>query len=104
MSEQIVLVQTKDNWADEMDIYGWRICAKHWLDAYLETAKRYFESGGEPIIEWVGTNEEIYYNNYSDITRILTIKEINEKEVEMIKKLFGSDYGGDTPSLNLDFD
>lgn len=99
-----VLVQVNDNWADEMDIYGWTICDKDWLDNYLKDIEKYFKNGGEPLIHWVGTNEEIYYRNYDDVFRTLKIKELTDEEAKTIESLFGSDSRGDTPSLDLEIE
>lgn len=102
MSE--VLVQVNDNWADEMDIYGWTICDKDWLKAYLKDIEEYFKNGGEQLLYWVGTNEEIYYRNYNDVFSTLKIKELSKDEAKSIRALFGRDSCGQTPSLDLEIE
>lgn len=97
-----VLVQCNDNWSDEMDTYGWDICDKDWLDKYLQKLENHFKNDGETLMASVGTNEDIYYSCYSDVISSLTIKEITDKDEELLRNIFGTTSAGLIPGLCLE--
>jgi hypothetical protein len=81
------LVIYHDNWADEMDVEGFRLFTQDELDDYVSLHVKYFETNSS----WkfgVGSNEQIEYNDWEGIRSALTVKEITDAEYEMLGKLF----------------
>jgi hypothetical protein len=65
----------------------------------LKTYKKNFiddieaDHDGYPFQAFIGTNEEIEYENRGDVDSSLTFKEITEEEYNTIKKFFGTSFG-----------
>ena len=54
-----VLLQWNSNWADEMNIYGFKIVEETEFDEWIEHMKNV----KKPFTVCIGTNEEIDYDN-----------------------------------------
>lgn len=93
-----VLVQWDSNWGDEMDIEGFSILTKSAWEDY----KKMLENKGRFYI-YVGTNEEIDYNNGNQLLKEISVENISEDEAKTIQKFFGG-QGGFTQFLGLDED
>jgi hypothetical protein len=84
-----VLVIWKANWADEMDIEGFKIYDEADWKSYeteLKARERKFDI-------YIGTNEEIRYDDGKDLLNSLKVKKITDDEAKTIKKLFGDEFG-----------
>lgn len=84
-----VLVTWKANWADEMDIEGFKIYTEADWESYkseLKTMTKKFTIG-------VGTNEEIDYDHGHELLNQLTVKKLNDDDAKFIKKTFGDEFG-----------
>lgn len=95
MSEEkeMLFVSFEGNWADEMDIEGHRIFEKEEYDEYLEKVKAKIEEDG-CFTFYVGTNEDIEYDNFEEFKSKFTTKEITEEEIKTLEKfgLYGSGF------------
>jgi hypothetical protein len=80
------LVTFHDNWADEMDIEGYRIFSEDDWKNYRKYAKKEFEENGE-YTYYVGTNEDINYNSYEDFMGNFEVKTISKEQVDVLEKL-----------------
>jgi hypothetical protein len=98
METEKVLVQWDSNWGDEMDIEGFSILTKSAWEDY----KKMLENKGRFYI-YVGTNEEIDYNNGNQLLKEISVKDITEDEAKIIIKLFGG-AGGFRQFLGLNED
>lgn len=85
-----VLIKWKDNWADEADFYGFVIDTKENWEEFKSLCEAYNSS----FSMTVGTNEQIDYSDGKDLLSRITISEINDNEVQIMKKLFGHSYIG----------
>jgi hypothetical protein len=83
------LVTWSTNWADEMDIEGFKIFKKEDWDKY----KAHVALIKHPFDICIGTNEEIDYLNGKQLLSDLTIQHITEAEFDVINKLFGTSFG-----------
>lgn len=88
------LVTSDTNWADEMDLWGFEIVSDTYYKVAMQVLDYAFNEKGISLSNCVGTNEEIEFNDYSDIERAFTAKDIKEDEVKIFKRLFHSTYGG----------
>lgn len=89
-----LLIKYKDNWADEMDVYGFHIMSeKAWnfFLSILDTNPEYFDDGDFTI--GVGSNEEIPYNSKEKLLKSFEIDEVHEKEEAIIRNCFDLPYG-----------
>lgn len=84
-----VLVIWKANWADEMDIEGFKIYTEDDWKAY----KGELKAMTKKFTISVGTNEEIDYDCGSELLNQLTVKKISDDETKFIKKMFGDEFG-----------
>lgn len=86
------LVTFTSNWADEMDIEGYRIfSADDWKD-YCKWAKKEFEHNGE-YTYYVGTNEDIHYNSYNDFIADFDVITITTDQIKVLEKLELDGFG-----------
>ena len=86
------LVKYNSNWADEMDIEGFKLFTdKRWK----EYQKRFEEYFVENIFYnfYIGTNEEIEYESFVKFMKDFEVIEITDKEAKTIKKFFDKTSG-----------
>jgi hypothetical protein len=83
------LVKYDGNWADEMDISGFRVFTNEAWNEYLEA----WGKEEYPYSFYVGTNEEVEIYDFEELVRDFTVKDITDKEAAVIVKFFGKDYG-----------
>ena len=89
MIKEYVLVKFEDNWADEMNISGWRTYLKEDWDKYVESVP----SDSFPCTKYVGTNEEIEYENRKEYFNKFKVVPITEEECRTLNKLFNGEQG-----------
>ena len=89
--KQHILVKWDSNWADEMDVEGFAILEKADADRLKKTLKNFKRQ----FTICIGTNEEIDYEQGSDMLDELEFKKISEEEYKTVKKLFGTSGGHD---------
>lgn len=83
------LVTWSTNWADEMDIEGFKIFKKEDWDKF----KAHVSLIKHPFDICIGTNEEIDYSNGKQLLAELLAKDITNDEYLTINKLFGTSFG-----------
>lgn len=84
-----VLVTWDSNWADEMDISGFKIFNEDEWNTFKETVSK----RKHQFTIFVGTNEDIDYDNGKMLLEELTIKKLSEDEYKVIKKFVGEEFG-----------
>lgn len=85
----MILVMYEDDWADEMDIYGFCLMtSEQWKYKKNEIKHTSF-----PQEVYFGTNEYNVYENPEEFLNKFTEKEVTESEAKTINKFFTSDYG-----------
>lgn len=89
-----VLVQTNDNWADEMDIYGYRILTINQYHQRLVALQSEFEENDGSYVWYIGTNEEIEYDCFDNFLETLTVTELTTLEAKSLKDILGSSSNG----------
>ena len=80
-----VLVAFNGNWADEFDLYGFKIMTKErWSEMYFcaQHCLQYPKSLG------FGTNQEIEFEHWPSWIQSLTVREITYAEVLFFKRMF----------------
>ena len=88
------LYKYSDNWADEMDVEGFWVMTEKEKEQVLKYINKKFKKGGTV---YLGTNEEIEYDNLRDVMRTFSFKEITRKEYDVLNKLFGGSFGETGP-------
>lgn len=83
-----LLVKFQMDWADEHDVYGFRIMGDdEWnrfqevLDCVIYPQETYF-----------GTNEELIFESKEQVLKALEVSTLTEEEVAVFKKFFGKLY------------
>lgn len=89
-----VLVQTHDNWADEMDIYGYQILTVKQYQERLVELQQEFEENDGSYVWYIGTNEEIEYDCFDNFLETLTVSELTTEEAKFLKDILGSNGNG----------
>ena len=79
-----VLLQWNTNWADEMDIYGFKIVE----ETEYEDWKQHNSQIKSAFNVCVGTNEEIDYNNGQELVDEVSVKPLTEEDEIFLGKLF----------------
>jgi hypothetical protein len=83
------LVKLHTNWADEMDVDGFRVFTKDEWESYKDVVNQNY-TGGE---HYVGTNESVEWDSAKDYFSDLSVEEITETVYQVLLGLFGKDYG-----------
>lgn len=88
-----LLVKWSDNWADEMDLDGFKLfTSREAYDDFLAQAKEVIDKGR--WIFYLGTNEEIEYDDFERFKKTLDASLISESTFQEMVKLFPRmDYG-----------
>lgn len=92
----LILVKTNYNWADEADFPSFETWSQEDLDARLAEAREHFDQGKPGFQVSVGTNQEIEFNDYQDITRGMQVVPISPEEFQVLVRLFGARYSKTT--------
>lgn len=90
-----VLVIANVNWADEMDIGGFKV----WEVEVWNKFKTDWESHIDTVEFSIGTNEELYYRNGKDYLKRFTTKPITKVEADHLKALFVDNYYTDVTGV-----
>lgn len=89
MKENYVLVKWADNWADEMDLEGFRIFAESDWAEFKTKLSAYTDE----FTICVGTNEDIDYSNGTDLLKKMKVHKLSESDYATISRIFGDGYG-----------
>lgn len=92
MMAEHVLVKYRDNWADEMDIEGFRLMTiAEWEDV-KQRAAAYFKENTE-YTYYIGTNEEVTFRGYNAWERHFDVFNLLDHEYHGIKRTLGDEFG-----------
>lgn len=86
------LVKWADNWADEMDLDGFKLMTNEEYDAYIAGWKKAFEYKGSYTM-CVGTNEDIEYDSFEQFESTLEVNALENGEYRTIIEHLGETYG-----------
>jgi len=107
-----VLIICDSNWADEMDLDGFKVMEKQKWESHKEKVKAWFsvkeEAENKRVEEekakkgygWhreiasigVGTNEDVHYTSYEDWLSQFKEQSITDEEAEVIIRLFNLSF------------
>lgn len=88
-----VIVFYNGNWADEIDINGFWYTTKEEYEYWLKN----LDNADYPYCMYLGTNQDIVYENKEAILSDLKVKEITEVQYESLKAIHWSSWYGDFP-------
>ena len=88
------LVKYDSNWADEMDIDGFRLFTDKQWEKYQKDFQKHFKKD-KRYTYYVGTNEDIEYGDFDGFMSDFKVSEITDEEAAVLSKLFDNlkDYG-----------
>lgn len=93
-----LLVFCDSNWADEMDLNGFKVVDQQEWEEHKKTIKEKFDkcdsgTGYEGVAQsCVGTNEEIYYESYNDWEEQFKEISITNEEADVVVKIFNLSF------------
>ncbi len=87
------LIKYKDNWADEMDIYGFHILSDETWEKFLAFLDRVKEIPDFQLNIGVGSNEDIDYDSVESLLKAFTVTDIYAEDVASIESNFKLPYG-----------
>jgi hypothetical protein len=100
MVTEYVLVKWADNWADEMDLEGFRVYAEsEWKE--FKTKLSAYKDG---FTICVGTNEEIDYTNGKDLLKKMKVIKLSAEDYAVSERLFDGAYGEQSAFDNAPID
>lgn len=89
-AEEFVFVTYHNNWADEIDVTGYRVfTTAEFQEFKAAVLKRKF-----PKTHYIGTNEEIPFDDADDYLRCLRERKISKSEYDAFASLFLSKEAG----------
>lgn len=89
-----ILVKYEDDWADEIDIQGFRLFSKSGWEEYLKA----WEKDEFPCGMNIGSNQRVEWNNFDELKQKFTVTEVSEEFVRELKQVFGENvYYGKFP-------
>ena len=96
------LVRFEENWADEMDIYGFAIFTTEEYNNWCHTLSRLREAMKHAVFTYsFGTNEEQEYEDFEEFLNCFTAKVIPAEHAEMFRGAFDTDeYYGQFPTID----
>lgn len=83
--ETFHLVKYNDNWADEMDLDGFRLMERN---EYREFVKGIKAIKRFPLEIYIGTNQEVTYESVEDIIKALKFETVTKDEFALLTTLF----------------
>jgi hypothetical protein len=95
---QLFLITWSDNWADEMDLDGFRVMTRGQWKKCKDDAQLCFEHEGTQTL-YFGTNEQIEYDSYDTYIDNFKTHAITPAQAEYFKKIFGKYGQGFFPDL-----
>jgi hypothetical protein len=84
------LVKFQADYADEFDVYGFTVMTEN---QYIQF-RNDLEKVEWPSENYFGTNEAIVFQSLKDYENAIEVIEIDEKEYQVLEKLFGGGYMG----------
>lgn len=96
------LVRFEENWADEMDIYGFAIFTTEEYNNWCNALSRLREAMKHAVFTYsFGTNEEQEYEDFEEFLNCFTAKIIPAEHAEMFRGAFDTDeYYGQFPTID----
>ena len=88
-----LLIKVFCDYADEFDLNGFFVISKSEWRNIKRAARYYFQDNGTLEVNF-GTNQELFFDSFSDWLKVFKVKEITPAEEKQIRKLFGSVYFG----------
>lgn len=85
---KLLLVTFDDNYADEFNIYGFKVMYERDFLKMMDRTRDIIE-GNSSTEYYFGTNEYVQYSSFEEYENALTIKEITQDEADTLLKLFG---------------
>ncbi len=82
----------KSNWADEMDVGGYKVLTENKYKVFDDNSKK-IEKIRRSFSIGVGTNEDIDYRNPRELLNEITVKEISEDYYKMLQNLGLTSFG-----------
>ena len=83
-----IFVDWSDNWSDEIDVYGWAIFDESEWEKFAEELRNIPEDN-YPIVHYIGSNQELWYNDYKELMESLSPKTITDEDANAIHRVFG---------------
>jgi len=98
--DQQLLLTASVNYADEFDMSEWLIIDAGTFKGVIKKAKEY-----DNEVEWYfGSNEQLSFENGSDMLSNITVKAISQEESDAVKSVFGYSEFGDANFFDNLFD
>lgn len=85
----IVLVQTKNNWADEMNLGGFALFTDTYWKSHLKLATKLLSKQDNEYRMGIGSNQELYFDGIKAYKKQITTKTITPTEATKLCSLFG---------------
>lgn len=96
------LVRFEENWADEMDIYGFAIFTAEEYNNWCHVLSRLREAMKHAVFTYsFGTNEEQEYEDFEEFLNCFKVKVIPAEHAEMFRNAFDTnEYYGQFPTID----
>ncbi len=79
------LIKYNDNWADEMDLDGFRLMERKEYKEFVKGIRAIKEF---PLEIYFGTNQEVTFESVEDIMKSLKFETVTEDEFALLEALF----------------
>ena len=102
-SNDCYLVRFEENWADEMDIYGFAIFTAEEYSNWCHTLSRLCKAMNYAVFTYsFGTNEEQEYEDFEEFMNCFTVKALPAEHAKMLRDSFDTDeYYGQFPGIDI---
>ena len=96
------LVRFEENWADEMDIYGFAIFTAEEYSNWCHTLSRLRKAMNYAVFTYsFGTNEEQDYEDFDEFLNCFTVKAIPAEHAQFFRSAFDTnEYYGQFPTID----
>lgn len=91
MANQLWLVEYSSNWADEIDVKGFKIVDQEWKDEFEQLIEKLHRTNffdHNSISFYVGSNQDIEYKSLRDVLAAFSFTEISNEFALQIMQTF----------------
>lgn len=92
-NKDYIIVFYNGDWAEEIDVGGYWYTDKKTYESWVKN----LDDVDYPYVLYIGTNQEIEYENKNAILYDLRVKEITKEQYEALKAIHCSSWYGDFP-------
>lgn len=95
------LLKASIDCCDEFDCEMFSILNQDEIDKLMSLVKKYFEKSKDYVLTFVGTNEQLQFDNFQEWRKKITLNEICENTYNILHNLFPKSFGTGSCAIDI---